>query len=84
MSNAEQNRLGLNNLLQQRYGPSAADHLRWEYVKDGADNNPTWTCTVYIDNIEYGCGSGGNKGSAKEKAAGAALAQLREQWAHLL
>ncbi|KAG2076780.1 hypothetical protein BDR04DRAFT_1148508 [Suillus decipiens] len=84
MSNAEQNRLELNNLLQQRYGPSAATHLRWESVKIGADNNPTWTFIAFIDSIEYGRGSGGSKGSAKEVAAGVALMQLRKQWAHLL
>ncbi|KAG2367680.1 hypothetical protein BDR07DRAFT_1478787 [Suillus spraguei] len=84
MSNAEENRLGLNNLLQRRYGASAADHLRWDQFKTGADNNPTWTYIAYIDNIEYGRGYGGNKGSAKEMAAGAALGQLRRQWAHLL
>ncbi|KAG1857605.1 hypothetical protein C8R48DRAFT_717112 [Suillus tomentosus] len=84
MPNAEQNRLGLNNLLQQRYGTSAASHLRWESVKYGDDHNPTWTFIVYVDNIEYGRGSGGDKGSAKEMAAGVTLMQLRSQWAHLL
>ncbi|KAG0707581.1 hypothetical protein DFH29DRAFT_1066282 [Suillus ampliporus] len=84
MSNAEQNRLALNNLLQQRYGASAATHLRWEGVRDGPDNNPTWTFIAYIDDIEYGRGSGSNKGTAKEIAAGVAFMQLRTQWAHLL
>ncbi|KAG2118125.1 uncharacterized protein F5147DRAFT_566094 [Suillus discolor] len=79
-----ENRMGLNNLLQQRYGTSAASRLRWESVKYGDDHNPTWTFIVYIDNIEYGQGSGSDKGSAKEMAAGVALMQLRRQWAHLL
>jgi hypothetical protein len=95
-----ENRLGLNNLLQQRYGTSVATHLRWESVKNGTDHNPTWTFIVYstcsffdlvfltffglVDDIEYGRGSGSDKGSAKERAAGVALMQLQRQWAHLL
>ncbi|KAG1754767.1 uncharacterized protein EDB91DRAFT_251173 [Suillus paluster] len=84
MTNVEQNRLGLNNLLQQRYGASAATHLRWKSVRNGTDHSPTWIVIAYIDDIEYGQGSGGNKGTAKEMAAGVALRQLRRQWAHLL
>jgi hypothetical protein len=42
-----ENRLGLNNLLQQRYGSSAANHLRWEFFKDGADHEATWTFIAY-------------------------------------
>lgn len=82
-ANAEHNRLGLNNLLQQRYGTSAATHLRWESFKDGADHNPTWTFIAYIDDIEYGRGSGSDKGTAKEMAAGVALRQLQGQLANL-
>lgn len=82
-ANAEQNRLGLNNLLQQRYGSSAANHLRWEFFKDGADHEATWTFIAYIDDIEYGRGSGSDKGTAKETAAGVALRQLQGQLANL-
>ncbi|KAG1774014.1 hypothetical protein EV702DRAFT_1127795 [Suillus placidus] len=84
MPNTEQNRMGLNNLLQQRYGTSAATHLRWEGVRNGPDHDPTWIFVAYIDDIEYGRGSGSDKGTAKEAAAGVALMQLRRQWAHLL
>ncbi|KAG1757056.1 hypothetical protein EDB19DRAFT_1655539 [Suillus lakei] len=79
-----ENRMGLNNLLQQRFGASAATHLRWESVRNGTDNKPTWIFIAYVDDIEYGRGSGSDKGTAKEVAAGAALRQLRRQWAHLL
>lgn len=44
----------------------------------------TFLGVYLVDNIEYGRGSGGDKGSAKEMAAGVALMQLRRQWAHLL
>ncbi|KAG2155677.1 hypothetical protein DEU56DRAFT_318709 [Suillus clintonianus] len=84
MSNATENRLGLNNLLQQRYGANVAAHLRWESVRNGTDHNPTWTLIVYVDGIEYGRGSGSDKVIAKEMASGVALGQLRIQWAHLL
>ncbi|KAG1771289.1 hypothetical protein EDD22DRAFT_864216 [Suillus occidentalis] len=82
-ANAEQNRLGLNNLLQQRYGSSAANHMRWEFFQGGAQHETIWTCIAYIDDIEYGRGSGSDKGTAKEIAAGVALRQLQGQLANL-
>lgn len=98
-----ENRLGLNNFLQQRYGSSAANHLRWEFFNGGAQHETVWTCIAYsmclvffglsffshffwvcvVDDIEYGRGSGSDKGTAKEIAAGVALRQLQGQLANL-
>jgi hypothetical protein len=41
-----------------------------------------WLC-VLVDDIEYGRGSGSDKGTAKETAAGVALRQLQGQLANL-
>lgn len=41
----------------------------------------SWVCIV--DEIEYGRGSGSDKGTAKEIAAGVALRQLQGQLANL-
>ncbi|OAX32692.1 hypothetical protein K503DRAFT_701652 [Rhizopogon vinicolor AM-OR11-026] len=76
-------RMELNNLLQRRYGASAANHFRWESFRTGTDHFPTWTFIAYVDGIEYGRGCGRDQGTAKEIAAEGALSQLRRQWGHL-
>ncbi|KAJ7897326.1 hypothetical protein B0H14DRAFT_2677825 [Mycena olivaceomarginata] len=68
---SEHYRTGLNNVAQQRGWT-----ISYEATSTGAQDRPQWTSKVYLNNIEYGRGSGGNKGSAKEQAAKSALIAL--------
>ncbi|KAJ7853844.1 hypothetical protein B0H14DRAFT_2580232 [Mycena olivaceomarginata] len=63
-SKAEHYRTGLNNVAQQR-GWSISYEATWT----GPSHEPLWTAKVYLNNIEWGCGTGGSSGSAKEIAA---------------
>ncbi|KAJ7897336.1 hypothetical protein B0H14DRAFT_2677856, partial [Mycena olivaceomarginata] len=67
----EHYRTDLNNVAQQRrytilYGATCT----------GPRHQPLWTSKVYLDNIEWGYGTGGSSGSAKEIAAKKALVAL--------
>ncbi|THU91571.1 hypothetical protein K435DRAFT_863301 [Dendrothele bispora CBS 962.96] len=42
-------------------------------ASSGPQHAPTWTSTVYINNQQYGFGSGASRGAARENAARQAL-----------
>ncbi|RDB29435.1 Ribonuclease 3 [Hypsizygus marmoreus] len=58
----------LNTVGQQR-----RQTIRYETNSTGPQNNPTWTATVYIGDMQYGQGQGLTKGQAQDAAAQAAL-----------
>ncbi|KAJ7897322.1 hypothetical protein B0H14DRAFT_400964 [Mycena olivaceomarginata] len=67
---SEHYRTGLNNVAQQR-GWTISYEATWT----GPQNNPLWTAKVYLNNIEWGCGTGGKKrvcqrNSGQESAGG--------------
>ncbi|KAJ7020888.1 hypothetical protein C8F04DRAFT_276900 [Mycena alexandri] len=49
-----------------------------EYIDShtGPLDSPTWTSVIYLNRYEYGRGTGSTKGSARERAAGQALALI--------
>ncbi|KDQ52887.1 hypothetical protein JAAARDRAFT_197951 [Jaapia argillacea MUCL 33604] len=73
---APTNRTLLNNVLQDR---GQSNDVSWEDVVAGPQHQPMWTSKVFVKGLEYGEGTGGTKGEAREDAAGAALVSLRAE-----
>ncbi|KAK7026170.1 hypothetical protein R3P38DRAFT_1023471 [Favolaschia claudopus] len=61
----------LNNAAQQ-YGYI----ISYEDTSTGPLHSLTWASRVFVNSIEYGRGTGLNRGAAREKAAKAALVAL--------
>ncbi|KAF7366754.1 hypothetical protein MSAN_00933600 [Mycena sanguinolenta] len=59
---------------------NVAQRFRWFVTSEsswtGPQDNPTWTVVAYVNNVEYGRGSGGSKGSARENASKEVLLTL--------
>ncbi|KAG1723037.1 uncharacterized protein EDB91DRAFT_1173807 [Suillus paluster] len=75
----DQPRTDLNNILQAIYGPAASDHVRWEVSSKGPHNSPTWSATVYIDDMEHGHAQAGTIDAAKDSAARQACNHLKRE-----
>ncbi|KZT21391.1 hypothetical protein NEOLEDRAFT_1099326 [Neolentinus lepideus HHB14362 ss-1] len=73
MAALEHARMRLNNVLQ---GPLRDRRLTWEDYSEGPPHNVTWTSIAYLNNIEWGRGTGPSRGAAKENAARAVLDAL--------
>ncbi|KAG2346940.1 hypothetical protein BDR05DRAFT_759542 [Suillus weaverae] len=69
----------LNNELQSIYGPTAANHVRWEVCSQGPPNNLTWHATLYIDDMNYGYASSRSRGWAQDQTALYAYNYLRRE-----
>ncbi|KAF8579852.1 hypothetical protein K439DRAFT_1637564, partial [Ramaria rubella] len=63
----------LHNELQRQ---ARVRSLTWDDQRSGPGHQATWTCTVYIDEIEYGTGSASSKQGARDAAARMALQAL--------
>jgi len=72
---SEHPRMHLNNWLQGRYGSTR--YLTWDAVQVGPQHSGYWMVTAYLNNIEYGRGSGVTRGEAADMAAEQALIALR-------
>ncbi|KAJ7897329.1 hypothetical protein B0H14DRAFT_2677839 [Mycena olivaceomarginata] len=68
---SEHYRTRLNNVAQER-GYTISYEATWT----GPQHKPLWTAKVYLNNIEWGCGTGGSSASAREIAAKKALVAL--------
>ncbi|KAF7326436.1 DRBM domain-containing protein [Mycena sanguinolenta] len=55
---------------------NAAQAYRWTVLYETSCAGPQWTAIAYVNNMEYGRGNAGSKGSAKEIAAKEALIAL--------
>ncbi|KAF9652935.1 hypothetical protein BDM02DRAFT_3108587 [Thelephora ganbajun] len=74
MSSPNHYRMQLNNLLQANGGTG---RLHWgEPIKGGFEHSPTWTVIASLDGMEYGRGTRGTLGAAKEEAARQVLRRL--------
>ncbi|PPQ95241.1 hypothetical protein CVT26_014932 [Gymnopilus dilepis] len=54
--------------------------LTFGLEETGPQNQPEWKSVAYINDVEYGRGSGSTKGDAKKVAAEAALTQMKKQY----
>lgn len=70
---SDHQRMKLNNVLQQY---RTLGSLTWEEIQQGPLHDPTWTAIAYLNEIEWGRGTGRSRGAAKEQAAGRVLAAL--------
>ncbi|KAI0756539.1 hypothetical protein C8Q80DRAFT_1264584 [Daedaleopsis nitida] len=70
-------RMQFNNYLQRN---NLTPYVRWgQPMQTGPQNAPTWTISVFFNQIEYGRGSAINVGAARELAAEMALRALWSQ-----
>ncbi|KAG1754768.1 uncharacterized protein EDB91DRAFT_251189 [Suillus paluster] len=72
-------RTNLNNLLQAVYGPAAPDHVQWDVSSKGPPNCPTWSATIYVDDMKYGYAQARTRGAAQDSAAQQACDHLRRE-----
>ncbi|KAF8181846.1 hypothetical protein BJ912DRAFT_1061991 [Pholiota molesta] len=66
---------GLNNFCQALHWPVPT----YDLTSSGPQNQTVHQAKVLINGIEYGEGTGTSKNAAKEAAAAAALAQMRNE-----
>ncbi|KAG2044550.1 hypothetical protein BDR03DRAFT_244773 [Suillus americanus] len=79
MSGNPHPRTRLNNELQNIYGSSAQDHVRWEIYSQGPPNALIWHATIYIDDMNYGYASSRTVACAQDDAAETAYNYLKRE-----